>query len=150
MCVSLYNISFHCLHWICMSHCFSVFHLVSLQLFSHFIHVPIILRYQRSHYTVTHMNNDVTCVTKKKYLLSSSLTSTEGCYPHNKNVLTVVKERHLSRLTFCLRSRVQETLPVLPPQPDEHKGGRGIMRCPVSFTNKTKYRWNSCGEQSLH
>lgn len=47
---------------ISVSYCFSLFHLVSLQLLSHFIHVPVILRYQRSHYTVTQIDKALLCV----------------------------------------------------------------------------------------
>lgn len=69
-----------------------VFHLVSLQLFSHFIHVPIILRNQRSHYTVTGMNN--VTLNKEIFALQSTRIKRRLFFPMtqtcNKNKLAVM------------------------------------------------------------
>ncbi len=68
------------------------------------------------------------------------LIITQTC---SKNVLTVKQIWLLLLLTFCQRSRVQETLPFLPPQPEKYDRCRGeglaLWKVCFSYFNNTSF-----------
>lgn len=101
-------------------------YLISLQLFSHFFHVPIILSYQRSHYTAT-QTNDVSVLGGKIFFLNFVFTITLSCWISSECCVSNVSTKwyETDELTLYLRSRAQETQCVFPPQPNKHKACKG-------------------------